>query len=43
MQNKYNKIMIKKYMEKIILNIKTPATLAATSIEVGGGVPYFRH
>ncbi len=43
MQNKYNKIMIKKYMEKIILNIKTSATLAATSIEVGGGVPYFKH
>ncbi len=37
MQNKYNKIMIKKYMEKIILNIKTPATLATTSMEVGGG------
>ena len=37
MQNKYNKIMIKKYMEKIILNIKMSATLATTSIEVGGG------
>ena len=30
-------------MEKTYLNTDMAETLAATSIEVGGGVPYFKH
>ena len=37
MQNKYNKIMIKKDMEKINKNNEMVETLAMTSVVAGGG------
>ncbi len=42
MQNKYNKIMIKKDMEKINKNNEMVETLAMTSVVAGGGVPFFK-
>ena len=42
MQNKYNKIMIKKDMEKINKNNEMVETLATASVSTGGGVPFFK-